>query len=306
MAPAKSITIISSPYHVGVKNVAVGAGPTTLIKAGLVTTLKDQGFEVSVVELEPVDEYEGEIGRLFELLRRTSKAVTQVIDAGSFPLILSGNCSTAVGVAAGLAGSNEFLRQKMTPSCVWFDAHDDYNTPDVLSSGYLDSMPVAMLEGVGWKTLLSTVPGFQPMNLKKSFVNVGMRDVTELERGRVIDAGFSTIWGDTTRHVDFESELQKTLEEQQLGPTMIHVDLDCLDTSVGMVNKFSAPGGLLETDLVGCLETITRKTQPASLTIASYDPSFDKNGDIPPVAIRGVVAFVRSLVSQGALANSMT
>ncbi|KAF7544365.1 hypothetical protein G7Z17_g10017 [Cylindrodendrum hubeiense] len=303
MPPAKSITVISSPYHVGIKDVAVGAGPTTLIKAGLVTALRDQGFKVSVVELEPVDEYEGEIGRLFELLRRTSKTVTQAVDAGSFPIILSGNCSTAVGVAAGLSGSSELIRQKTIPSCVWFDAHDDYNTPDILSSGYLDSMPVAMLEGVGWKNLLSSIPGFQPMNLKKSFVHVGMRDVTELERSRVINAGFSVIWGDTTRHVDFESELERTLDEQPLGPTMVHVDLDCLDTSVGMVNKFSAPGGLLEADLIRCLEILPCKTRPAALTIASYDPFIDKNGDIPPVAIGAVVAFTQRLVSQGVLTN---
>ncbi|KAH7153137.1 hypothetical protein EDB81DRAFT_882082 [Dactylonectria macrodidyma] len=304
MTPAKSITVISSPYHVGVKDVAVGAGPTTLIRAGLITTLASQGFDVEVVELEPVDEYEGEIGRLFELLRRTSITVSRAVDAGSFPIVLSGNCSTAVGVAAGLSGSNQFLHQKVKPSCVWFDAHDDYNTPDVLSSGYLDSMPVAMLEGAGWKTLLSSIPNFQPMDLKKSFVHVGMRDVTELERSRVINAGFSVIWGDPTRKVNFESELDNALEEQQLGPTMVHVDLDCLDTSVGLVNKFSAPGGLLEADLVRCLKMISHKARPASLTLASYDPSFDKGGDIPPVAIRAVAEFVQNLVSQGVLSSS--
>ncbi|KAK7423927.1 hypothetical protein QQX98_000799 [Neonectria punicea] len=299
MAPAKSITVISSPYHLGARDKAVGAGPTILIKAGLITALREQGFAVNVVELEPVDDFDGEIARLFELLRRTSKIVTQAVDAGSFPIILSGNCSAAVGVAAGLSTSNEFLRRKIMPACVWFDAHDDFNTPDSLASGYLDSMPVAMLGGEVWKTLLSSVPGFQPMDLKKSFVHVGMRDVTELERARVVDAGFSVIWGDANRHVDFRTELQGTLEDKDMGETMVHVDLDCLDTSVGVVNKFSAPGGLLEEDLVGCLEMLPRKIRPSALTVASYDPSFDEDGRIPPVAIKGLLAFVRSLASQG-------
>ncbi|KAK7420159.1 hypothetical protein QQZ08_010515 [Neonectria magnoliae] len=299
MAPAKSITVISSPYHLGVRDKAVGAGPTILIKAGLITVLRDQGFAVNAVEIEPVDDFDGEIARLFELLRRTSKTVTQAVDAGSFPIVLSGNCSAAVGVAAGLSASSEFLRRKITPACVWFDAHDDFNTPDSLASGYLDSMPVAMLEGDVWKTLLSSVPGFQPMDLKKSFVHVGMRDVTELERERVIDAGFSVIWGDMVRHVDFRIEFQNTLENKDMNETMVHVDLDCLDTSVGAVNKFSAPGGLLEADLVGCLEMLPRKIRPSALTVASYDPSFDEDGNIPSVAIKGVLAFVRSLASQG-------
>ncbi|KPM43377.1 hypothetical protein AK830_g3194 [Neonectria ditissima] len=301
MTPAKSITIISSPYHLGVRDKAVGAGPTTLINAGLVAALRDQGFDVYMVEIEPVDVFDGEIARLFELLRRTSKTVTQAVDAGSFPIVLSGNCSAAVGVASGLCNSKEFLDRKTTPGCVWFDAHDDFNTPDTLVSGYLDSMPVAMLGGGAWRTLLASIPGFQPMDLEKRLVHVGMRDVTELERARVVDAGFSVVWGDTARQVDFKSELQDILEGKDLGESMVHVDLDCLDTSVGAVNKFSAPGGLLEADFVACLEMLSQKIRPAALTVASYDPSFDKDGKIPPVAIKGLLAFVGHLASQGYL-----
>lgn len=283
----------------------MGAGPTALINAGLVSALRKLDVPVQEAELEPVDEFDGEIGRLFELLRRTSKAVTRAVDAGSFPVVLSGNCSATVGVSAGISGSRSFVdRRDQTASCVWFDAHDDYNTPDVLVSGYLDSMPVAMLEGAAWKTLLASIPGFRPMTLKRDLIHVGLRDVTELERSRVMDAGFAVVWGDTARHVDFAGELHKTLEEKKASLTpacMVHLDLDALDISVGGVNKFSAPGGLLEGDLVKCLEVIPRETRPVSLTVASYDPSFDKEGRIPPVAVKAVVAFVKELVSEGVL-----
>ncbi|KAI0155600.1 hypothetical protein BJ166DRAFT_468111 [Pestalotiopsis sp. NC0098] len=296
MAPAKSITIISSPYHLGVRDVAVGAGPTALLAAGLVNALQQQGVAVHEVELEPVDEFDGEISRLFALLRQTSKTITQVVQQNSFPIILAGNCSTTVGVQAGLAAAKNTV-----PSCIWFDAHDDFNTPDFLASGYLDSMPVAMLAGLCWKTLLASIPGFKPLDLQRQLVHCGMRDVTELERSRVTEAGFPVVWGDTENQVDFESELSKTLGQKKLAETMVHLDLDTLDVSVGNVNKFSAPGGLLEDDLERCLGIIPSKTKPVSLTIASFDPSFDKDGRIPPVAINGVVAFVKSLIAQGYL-----
>ncbi|ETS74349.1 hypothetical protein PFICI_14215 [Pestalotiopsis fici W106-1] len=296
MALAKSITIISSPYHLGVRDAAVGAGPTALLAAGFADAIQQQGIAVRVVELESVEEFDGEIGRLFELLRRTSKTVTQVVQQNSFPILLAGNCSTTVGVQAGYAAARNIV-----PSCVWFDAHDDFNTPDVLASGYLDSMPVAMLAGLGWKTLLASIPGFKPLDLQRQLVHCGMRDVTELERSRVVEARFPVIWGDTEKQVDFEGELHRLLKDKKLGETMVHLDLDALDTSVGNVNKFSAPGGLLEDDLERCLRMIPSESKPVSLTIASYDPSFDKDRRIPPVAINGVVAFVKSLIAQGFL-----
>ncbi|KAJ4261567.1 hypothetical protein NW762_006997 [Fusarium torreyae] len=298
MSPAKSVTIISSPYHLGLKGVAVGAGPNTLLKAGFVDAIRKQGVTVNQIELEPVDDFEGDIGRLFELLRRTSKTVKTVIEESSFPVILAGNCSTTVGVQAGIAAAHGSV-----PACVWFDAHDDFNTPDALASGYLDSMPVAMLGGLCWKTLLSSIPGFKPLDLKSDLVHCGMRDVTDLERSRVLEAGFPVIWGDENKHVEFEAELRKVLENK-FNETMVHLDLDSLDTSVGRVNKFSAPGGLLEEDLVDCLDMIPTKTKPVSLTIASYDPSFDDSDKIPPVAIKGTVAFIKSLITQGVLEGS--
>ncbi|KAF5672425.1 arginase [Fusarium heterosporum] len=294
MSAAKSITVISSPFHLGIRNVAVGGGPTALLKAGLVDAIRKQGVTVNQVELEPVDELDGDISRLFELLRRTSRTVTQMVRAGSFPIMLAGNCSATVGVQAGVVAALDKV-----PACVWFDAHDDFNTPDVLASGYLDSMPVAMLAGLCWKTLLASIPGFKALDLKRDLVHCGMRDVTDLERSRVAEAGFPVIWGDTSKHVDFEAELCRVLEEKKLGETMVHLDLDALDVSIGNVNKFSAAGGLLEEDLTKCLGMIPDKAKPVSLTVASFDPSFDEHGKIPPVAIRGVVSFVQSLISRG-------
>jgi arginase len=294
--PAKSITVISCPYHVGIRDVAVGNGPTALLEAGFIDAIRKEGVTVNQVELESVDEFEGEIGRLFELLRRTSKAVTRVVQEGGFPIVLAGNCSITVGVQAGITAALESV-----PACVWFDAHDDFNTPDTLTSGYLDSMGVAMLAGLCWKTLLASIPGLKALDLKHDLVHCGMRDVTDLERSRVEAAGFPVVWGAANRHVDFETGLRKVLVDKEFVSTMVHLDLDSLDDSVGKVNKYSAPGGLLEGDLVKCLDMIPYETKPVSLTVASFDPSFDEHGKIPTVAIEGVVAFVQSLIEQGIL-----
>ncbi|KAI1018405.1 hypothetical protein LB503_005808 [Fusarium chuoi] len=296
MSPAESITILCSPYHLGNEDVAVGAGPKALLYAGFVDAIRNLGVTVNVHKIDPIDGFDGDISRLFEVLRHTSLGVANIARSGEFPIILAGNCSATVGVQAGLTAALGKI-----PSCIWFDAHDDFNTPDVLKSGYLDSMPVAMMAGLCWNTLLASIKGFEAMDLKQNLVHCGMRDVTDLERSRVEEAGFPVIWGDVEHHVDFESELGKVLDEKKFDQTMVHLDLDALDISVGIVNKFSAHGGLLEDDLEKCFKMIPSKTKPVSLTIASFDPSQDVQGTIEPVAIKGVVSFVQGLISQGYL-----
>lgn len=41
-----------------------------------------------------------------------------------------------------------------------------------------------------------------------------------------------------------------------------------------------------------------------SLAVASFEPSFNEHGNIPPVAINGVVAFLKRLISGGLSADN--
>lgn len=74
-----------------------------------------------------------------------------------------------------------------------FDAHDDYNTPDTVMSGFFDSQPIAMLAGECWKSLPGTIPGHTPMNLRQKLVHVGMQDFNERKRRRVLFSGFDVV-----------------------------------------------------------------------------------------------------------------
>ncbi|KAG8424485.1 hypothetical protein J3458_001272 [Metarhizium acridum] len=113
-------------------------------------------------------------------------------------------------------------------------------------------MPIAILAGLCYNQPFQSVPGHQPLNLNH-LVHVDMRDVTEKEKQRVLDAGFDIVWGNTERKIDFGSELRTVLKKSQTD-AMAHVDLDSLDASIGMANKMATYGGLLEADLIKCLE----------------------------------------------------
>lgn len=65
----KSINIIYSPYHVGERNLRVGGGPDRILSFGIVNELEKLGYSVKIVEIQAVDEYEGAIGKSFEILK---------------------------------------------------------------------------------------------------------------------------------------------------------------------------------------------------------------------------------------------
>ncbi|KAK2597386.1 hypothetical protein QQS21_006010 [Conoideocrella luteorostrata] len=290
----KSLSLILSPYHCGTRANGPGAGPLFLQARGLIPVLKEFGLPIHEAEIEPVDELDGELARGFEILRRTSELVSQARRNRSFPIILSGNCTGAVGVAAGLTASGDISGQNL--GCVWFDAHDDFHTPDTITSGYGDSMPIAILAGLCYKKLVQSVPGHEPLDLD-NLVHVGMRDVTPDERRRVLDAGFDIIWGSTETKVDFGSRLGALLENRRLGKTMVHVDLDSLDASIGKANKLASYGGVLEEDLLRCLDHTAKLTDPLALTLASFDPGYEGAANVSEVAIRGVQVFLRNVLA---------
>jgi len=146
-----------------------------------------------------------------------------------------------VGVAAGL-GLEDL-------SFVCFDAHDDLETPSTNTNGYFDAMGMSMLKGESWHNLIATVPGFKPLSLD-CLVYCGLRDISDE----------CVVWGESTQKVDFSTELGDVLDARALGRTHVHLDLDVLDDTLGKVNDYPSPGGLLEPDLISCMELTPKRS----------------------------------------------
>ncbi|KAH7379262.1 hypothetical protein DE146DRAFT_774111 [Phaeosphaeria sp. MPI-PUGE-AT-0046c] len=270
---ADSITIIFSPYHVGLRDHRVGDGPNRIRALGVTEELQNLGVTVHILELPPVDDCEGEIGRSFELLRQTSKAVTDICAKNSFPLDLG---------------------------WIYFDAHDDMETPSTNTNGYLDVMGLSMLGGESFHSLANTIPGYAPHKYDK-MIYCGLREVEDSSKEAIRKAGAEVIWGEPGKQTDFASKLTKALSEKDYSPALIHLDLDVLDKSVGKVNGYESSGGLQEDDLIKCMDLVPHKATPTSLTVCSFDPNLGDGDKIATIGIKAIVAFVKSLLKTGAL-----
>ena len=270
----ETIEVILAPYHGGVRGVRVGAGPVRLMELGLTEDLKRAGIGVSVSDLGQIPECEGELG--------PACTVSEAIRAGRFPLVLSGNCNAEVGTYAGLGSPDVPL--------VWFDGHTDFYTPDDIDQGYFDSMGAATLTGQCWGRLASTVPGFVPLAPHR-LIYCGSRHLEVRLLQRLSAAGVSMVEGGTRSSQSFAERLGNLLPGTSEG-ALIHLDMDCVDTSVGMANEYAEPGGLLREDLLACLDGIVARCEPLALTVASYDPGQpggDQIGELAIAAIKRVI-----------------
>jgi arginase len=86
----------------------------------------------------------------------------------------------------------------------------------------------------------------------------------------------------------YADALKAHINELSESRLLVHLDLDCLDTSVGQANEFAAPGGLTASDLVDCMRCIASGKEPVAMTIASFNPDLDSNTQIAAAAVAAV------------------
>ncbi|HMG97250.1 MAG TPA: arginase family protein, partial [Gemmatimonadaceae bacterium] len=139
------IQLLAVPYDSGNRGMRMGAGPERLLDAGLERVLRGNGHTVHTRIAELTADWQAEIQTSFELMRMLSAAVREARESGRFPIVLAGNCNTAVGTLAGLGAQSTGV--------AWFDAHGDFNTPETTRSGFLDGTAVAMITGRCWTQL---------------------------------------------------------------------------------------------------------------------------------------------------------
>lgn len=254
------------PYDSGQRGLRMGAGPFRIADA----------LGVEAEEIVPPIGYRAEIRTTFELYRELA---ARVADAAAFPVVLSGHCGAAVGVAAGIGCERLAV--------LWFDAHGDYNTPETTDTGFLDGMSMAMLAGKCWRGLTATIPGFVPIDPKR-IIHVGGRDYSPEERETMDRDDIALVGADELGGLDSMLAAIRGRADRIL----VHVDLDVLDPFYGRANEFAAEGGLTPEAITGAIETAANQYDLAGLVLASYDPAGDPEGRIADIAAK-IVSTVR-------------
>lgn len=280
------IQLLLVPYDSGQRGWRCGAGPEHLIRAGLPAHLERQGHAVTAIHvIEDNTAYQpAEIRTAFELARRLAGAVRSARTAGHFPLVLSGNCNTAVGTLSGLTPARR--------ATFWFDAHGDCNTPETTTSGFLDGMGLAMTMGLCWHHLGVSVPGFQPVAAEATFL-LGARDLDPPEAALLRESAITTIPAD-----QIPEGLSAVLATAPLANALgyLHLDVDVLNPDAGQGNELQAQTGLSLSQLIAAVSLIRARVPLGAATVASYSPE----DDCDQAVCRAAFAAIDAIVANGA------
>lgn len=181
------------------------------------------------------------------------QAVADAVAAAARPLLLSGDCLASLPVAAGLQ------RRHREIALVWLDAHGDFNTPAITTSGYLAGMPVAMLAGRA-PELFAGPLGLRPVP-ERSIVLADARDLDPAER--------DALAASQVRHIPATpDDFRAVLSELRDLPVYLHVDVDILDsTEVPGLRFPSGPGPTLA-DIETCLTAIAAAADVVAASFA--------------------------------------
>jgi arginase len=188
-------------------------------------------------------------GRMTVLHRALAGAVARA----ARPLVLSGDCPTALGAVAGLQSRYRDL------SVVWLDAHGDFNTPAITISGYLGGMALAMLTG-RTPGLFRDALGLRPV-ADTDIVLADARDLDPAERDALAASQIRRAPADPAAITAALSELGRT-------PVYLHLDVDVIDSAQLPGLRFPSGPGPSVTQIEECLASVCATADVKAASIA--------------------------------------
>jgi arginase len=224
--------LLASPWHL---NERLDAFPT----AGGATLVTRASYSGS-----------GELASLVDRFRDVAEGVAE----SERPLLLSGDCLTALAMVTGLQ------RRHTDLNIVWLDAHGDFNTPAISKSGYLAGMSLAMVTGRA-PEMISGPLGLRPVADHRALL-IGARDLDDDESDALKASAVRRTAADP-------ASLGAAMEHLHSGPAYIHLDIDVVDASdLPAPLRWETSAGPTIGAVEQCLAQIRQHATPVGACIA--------------------------------------
>lgn len=289
----RSITVLGAPMDLGADRRGVDMGPSAIRYAGLAQALEELGFDCSdggdlqVPRPEESDPSAGApstgrakyLSATREVCTRLGTRIGDVLGNGSFPLVLGGDHSIAIGTVGGVARSHE-------TGVLWFDAHTDFNTPETTPSGNVHGMPLAAILGEGsfatdeWATA--------PAVPEENVVIVGVRSVDETERPAIADSDVTVFTMSDIDHRGITEVVESAVETATDGVENLHVslDLDMLDPTEAPGVGTPVRGGVSYREAHAAMERLQAMDATlTSLELVEVNPILDEHNRTAELAV---------------------
>ncbi len=283
--------VIQVPYDSGQRERRMGCGPAALLRRGAVDRAAAAGGEAVAARIDTDEAFPGEIAVAFDLARKLSGEVARARRQGAFPLVLAGNCISAVGTLAGLADVPRL-------GVVWLDAHGDMNTPETTESGFLDGMALAVAGGHCWQQLAARIPGFRAIP-GAATLHLGAQVLDPGEADLMLRGAIATIPGPELR-AKGAAAIGEALERlaREVDAVYLHLDMDVHASAEAKANAFALPDGPTPQQVRAIVEAVVQRLPVVAAGLAAYDPEHDRTGSTADAALSLIEALVRSVAAR--------
>lgn len=233
------------------------------------------------------------IGKVLAVCEGLSNSVRAVLNDGSFPLVLSGDHSSALGSISGVKCAYPDKRVGV----VWIDAHADIHSPYTTPSGNIHGMPLAAAladdnldrkvnevkdeTNTNWEAI-KNIGGISPKVLHDDIVYFGVRDTEEPEDYTIEKNGIKNYRVDEVRYRGMEACLSETLERlKNCDVIYISFDVDSMDCD--LISKGTGTPvskGFDQYEIIEIINGIIKSGKVACLEFVEVNPCLDNKGNV--------------------------
>lgn len=279
---AHTVTIIGVPLELGASRRGARLGPQALRTAGLAQQLESLGYAVSdfgdVAVLGKSGDSSGGPGHpknvraVRDANREIANAVEAAMREGSYPAVIGGDHSMAVGVIAGIARING------PQGVIWVDAHADLNTTASSPTGNIHGM--SMAAAFGQVTDIFHAPEFPtPAADRRRTVFIGLRELDPQEKRTIIEHDILCFTMSDVDRLGMANVMERAIERASQGPRSVHIsfDIDCLDPTLAPGTGTPVRGGITYREAHLIMETLWQSGVAHSLELSEVNPLLDEH-----------------------------
>tara|TARA_B100000809_G_scaffold227995_1_gene240714 strand:+ start:14282 stop:15232 length:951 start_codon:yes stop_codon:yes gene_type:complete len=223
---------------------------------------------------------------------RLSNSVKATLDNGEFPLVLSGDHSSALGTISGIKASYPSKRLGV----VWIDAHADIHSPYTSPSGNIHGMPLAAAlanDNLDCQVNEVTSEVASSWNAMKNIgcegakvladdvVYFGVRDTEAPEDQQIEKLGIKNYMVDEVRYRGLETCVNEALEAlSNCDHIYISFDVDSMDCDlISYGTGTPVPKGFDQFEIIEIINKITASNKVASIEFVEVNPLLDFKGN---------------------------
>ncbi|QHE54184.1 arginase [Pontibacillus sp. HMF3514] len=277
----KHLSIIGVPMDLGQLRRGVDMGPSAIRYAGIVEHLEHLKYTIEdlgdIRIPRPSQNNDNKLDNLRNLNEITESShhlavtVDEVVEKDSFPLVLGGDHSIAIGTLAGISKHYNNL------GVIWYDAHADLNTGESSPSGNIHGMPLAVSLGIGHEKLTSILD-YYPKIKPENIVIIGARSLDEGERVLIREKGIKVYTMHEVDRMGMTQVVEETIDylKEKTDGVHLSLDLDGLDPNEAPGVGTPVMGGLSYRESHLAMEILFQSNIITSAEFIEVNPILDE------------------------------